>query len=256
VNQEESKIMLQGRVALVTGGGNGNGAAMAKGLAREGAQIAILDIDQEAAERTSAEIRTAGGNAKAFVGDVTDLSGCKEAAERVSRELGNVSILINNAGVIRRARLDDEDIKQAWDLCMDVNTGGVFNVTMAFLSQLRATKGSVINVASVVAFVSMDTFVGYAASKAALLGLTRNFARQLAPEGVRVNAIAPGPFETPMTQATMADQARREFYRSKIPLGRWGKPEELIGPILFLASDMSSFVTGTTLVVDGGVLTG
>jgi NAD(P)-dependent dehydrogenase (short-subunit alcohol dehydrogenase family) len=249
-------MMLKGRVALVTGGGRGNGASMAKGLAREGASVAVIDIDLEPAEEIAAEIRQAGGTATAFELDVTDFEACKATAPRVAKELGEVSILVNNAGVIRRAKLDDPDIREAWDLCMDVNTGGVFNATMGFLPHLRATKGSIINIASVVAFVSMDTFVGYAASKSALLGLTRNFARQLAPEGVRVNAIAPGPFETPMTQATMADKERQEFYRSKIPLGRWGRPDELMGPIVFLASDMSSFVTGTTVVVDGGVLIG
>lgn len=241
---------------MVTGGGRGNGASIARGLAKEGAAVAVIDIDAEPAEQVAKEIRQQGGEAAAFVLDVTDFEACKAMAPKVLSALGEVAVLVNNAGVIRRAKLDDSDIRQSWDACMDVNAGGVFNATMGFLPQLRATRGSIINIASVVAFASMDTFVGYAASKAALLGVTRNFARQLAPEGVRVNAVAPGPIETPMTQATMADKARQEFYRSRIPLGRWGRPDELIGPIVFLASDMSSFVTGSIIVVDGGVLTG
>lgn len=249
-------MLLEGRLALVTGGGRGNGASISKGLAREGAAVAVIDKDLEPAEEVAREIREAGGEANAFELDITDFDAAKATARKIASAMGDVSILVNNAGIIRRAKLDDEDVRESFDACMSVNTGGVFNMSLAMLPQLRATKGCIVNISSVVAFITMDTFVGYAASKAALLGITRNLARQLAPEGVRVNAVAPGPFATPMTQTTTGDESRREFYRSKIAMGRWGEPDELIGPVVFLASDMASFITGVTLPVDGGVLTG
>lgn len=249
-------MLLKGRLALVTGAGRGNGASIAKGMAQQGAALAIIDRDLEPAEEVAQAIRDEGGKAQAFALDVTDFEGAKRLPEQIEASLGKVSILVNNAGIIRRAKLDDEDVRESFDACMNVNTGGVFNMSLAMLPHLRATKGCIINISSVVAFVTMDTFVGYAASKAALLGITRNLARQLAPDGVRVNAIAPGPFLTPMTQTTQNDDSRMEFYRQKIAMGRWGNPDELIGPVVFLASDMASFITGVTLPVDGGVLTG
>ncbi|MEE2692732.1 MAG: glucose 1-dehydrogenase [Pseudomonadota bacterium] len=249
-------MLLENRIALVTGGGRGNGASIARGLARHGAAVAVLDRDRAPAEEIAKEIRDNGGKAEAFVLDVTDYDAAMKLPETVAAALGEVSILVNNAGVIRRAKLDDPDVRESFDECMSVNVGGVFNMSLAMMPHLRATKGCIINISSVVAFVTMDTFVGYAASKAALFGITRNLARQLAPDGVRVNAVAPGPFETPMTKTTTGDDARREFFRSKIALGRWGDPDEMIGPVVFLASDMASFVTGVTLPVDGGVLTG
>lgn len=249
-------MLLKDRIALVTGAGRGNGASIAKGLAREGATIAVLDRDEAPALEVAEEIRAEGGQAEAFVLDITDIEGARALPARIEERFGKVSILVNNAGIIKRAKLDDADVMESFNQCMNVNTTGLFNMSMAMLPHLRATKGCIVNISSVVAFISMDTFVGYAASKSALLGITRNMARQLAPDGVRVNAVAPGPFETPMTQATMGEDSRREFYRSKIAMGRWGQPDELIGPIVFLASDMASFVTGVTLPVDGGVLTG
>jgi NAD(P)-dependent dehydrogenase (short-subunit alcohol dehydrogenase family) len=249
-------MLLNDRIALVTGAGRGNGSSIAKGLAKEGALIAVLDRDKEPAEQVAAEIRDSGGKAEAFVLDITDVDGAKALPDQIEAKLGKVSILINNAGIIHRANLDDPNVQESFDACMAVNTGGLFNMSVAMLPHLRATTGCIINISSVVAFITMDTFVGYAASKSALLGITRNMARQLAPDGIRVNAIAPGPFETPMTNTTTGDEARREFYRTKIAMGRWGHPDEMIGPVVFLASDMSTFVTGVTLPVDGGTLTG
>lgn len=249
-------MLLKGKLALVTGAGRGNGASIAKGMAQQGAALAIIDRDLEPAEEVAQLIRDEGGKAQAFALDVTDFEGAKRLPDQIAASMGQVSILVNNAGIIKRAKLDDEDVRESFDACMNVNTGGVFNMSLALLPHLRATKGNIINISSVVAFVTMDTFVGYAASKAALLGITRNLARQLAPDGVRVNAIAPGPFLTPMTQTTQNDNSRMEFYRQKIAMGRWGNPDELIGPVVFLASDMASFITGVTLPVDGGVLTG
>jgi NAD(P)-dependent dehydrogenase (short-subunit alcohol dehydrogenase family) len=137
---------------------------------------------------------------------------------------------------------------------MRVNLDGTLNVTLSFLDALRASKGAVINMASIAAFVSTSTSIAYSTSKAAIRMLTQNLAQELAPDGVRVNAIAPGTIVTAMTEATRNNEERRERFLARIPMGRFGLPEELVGPVVFLASSMSSYMTGATIVVDGGYL--
>lgn len=246
--------LFDGRIALVTGAGRGNGAAIAKGLARYGARIVVTDIDAGSAAETAAEIVAAGGSTWSFVMDVADVEMCRAVANQVMAEAGPISILVNNAGIIRRDSIDDAEAREAWDLCMNINATGVFNVSLAFKDQLRQTKGNIVNMTSITGFVSLRTFPGYAASKAAVISLTQGLAAKLAPDGVRVNAVAPGPFATPMTESTRADSSRGNYYQDRILLGRFGQPEEIVGPVAFIASDMASFVTGTTLVVDGGLL--
>lgn len=246
--------ILNGRLALVTGAGRGNGAAIAKGLAGYGARIVVTDIDAETAAETAAAIRAGGTDAWSFVMDVTDIDQCRAVAGEIEAVAGPIDVLVNNAGIIRRDSIDDPTAREAWDACMEVNATGVFNVSMAFLAHLRATKGNIVNMTSITGFVSARTFPGYAASKAAVISMTKGFAAKLAPDGIRVNAVAPGPFATPMTASTLADASRGNYYLDRILLGRFGQPEEIVGPVAFIASDMASFVTGTTLVVDGGVL--
>ena len=168
--------------------------------------------------------------------------------------IGQVAIVINNAGICPRHSIDDPDTRRLWNIALDVNLHGTLNVTLAFLGALRATQGSVINIGSIASFVSTATSIGYGTSKAAVKMLTQNLAQELAKDGVRVNAIAPGTFATPMTEATRFDAERSAKFTARIPMGRYGEPEELVGPVVFLASSMSSYVTGTTLVVDGGYL--
>ncbi len=246
--------LLKGKLALVTGGGRGNGAAIARGLARYGADVVVTDIDGPAAAAVAEEIRDAGGRSWSFTMDVADPALCAAAAAEVEAAAGPVSVLVNNAGIIRRDALDDPTAHEAWNACLDVNATGVFNVTMAFLPQLRRTRGAVANMTSITGFVTARTFPGYAASKAAVVAATRGFAVKLAADGVRVNAVAPGPFATPMTASTRANSAAGDYYINRVPLGRFGEPEEIVGPVAFIVSDMASFVTGTTLVVDGGLL--
>ncbi|KMO32203.1 3-oxoacyl-ACP reductase [Methylobacterium variabile] len=246
-------MLLRGRVALVTGAGQGNGAAIARGLAKEGATLVCTDIDPAAADRTARAIAEDGGQATAYALDVAD----KAAAERLAAALDAaqpVSIIVNNAGICPRHRIDSPDLAQNWQAAIDVNLTGALNVTVAFLPALRRTKGTVVNIASIASFVSTATSVSYPVSKAGLRALTQSLAHELAPEGIRVNAIAPGTIATPMTEATRLDPARSERFLARIPMGRYGEPEELVGPVVFLASSMSSYVTGTTLVVDGGYL--
>ncbi|WP_338665307.1 glucose 1-dehydrogenase [Pararoseomonas sp. SCSIO 73927] len=247
-------MLLSGQVALVTGAGQGNGAAMALGLARHGARVAVTDIDAALAEETAARIAGAGGQANAYGLDVTDLEACRGLAARLEAEMGDLSVLVNNAGVCPRHSVDDDALDRAWDLAMDINLRGTMNVTRAFLPALRRSRGRVVNIASIASFVSTNTSVSYPVSKAGVRALTQALAQELAPDGVRVNAIAPGTFATRMTEATRLNPERSDRFLARIPMRRYGEPEELVGPVVFLASDMSSYVTGSTLVVDGGYL--
>jgi NAD(P)-dependent dehydrogenase (short-subunit alcohol dehydrogenase family) len=247
-------MLLSGHIALVTGAAQGNGAAIAAGLAAEGARVVATDIDAAGAERTAVSIRQAGGEAWAFELDVTSPDACAVVATKAGAAAGQVSVLVNNAGVCPRHTIDSPDLHRAWNLALDVNLHGTLNVTLAFLPALRATNGTIINIASIASFVSTATSVGYSTSKAAVRMLTQNLAQELAKDGVRVNAIAPGTFATAMTEATRDDPERSERFLSRIPMGRYGEPAEMIGPVVFLASAMSSYMTGSTVVVDGGYL--
>lgn len=247
-------MLLKGRIALVTGAAQGNGEAIAKGLAAQGARVVATDLDGAGAERAAAAIRAAGGEAWGFAHDITDADASVALAAEVARVAGQVSVLVNNAGVCPRHSIDSPELRRAWNMALDVNLHGTLNVTLAFLPAIRATRGTIVNIASIASFVSTATSIGYSTSKAALKMLTQNLAQELAKDGVRVNAIAPGTIATAMTTATREDPARREKFLARIPMGRFGEPEELVGPVVFLASEMSSYVTGSTLVVDGGYL--
>jgi NAD(P)-dependent dehydrogenase (short-subunit alcohol dehydrogenase family) len=246
--------LLDKRIVAITGAGSGNGEALAHGLARYGARIIALDIDLVTCSQTAETICSEGGDAWSYQLDVTDADACKQIATRVKAEIGPIDVLVNNAGIIRRDSIDDEGADEAWHECINVNATGAFNMVTAFANQLRTTKGNIINMTSITAFVAARTFPGYAASKAAVVAMTRALASTMAADGVRVNAVAPGPFATPMTASTLANKGKGDYYTNRVLLGRFGHPDEIVGPVAFMASDMASFVTGTTLVVDGGLL--
>lgn len=246
--------LLLGQLAFVTGAGNGNGRAIALGLAAHGADVVVTDIDDAAAANTAREIEASGRRAWHHHLDVTDMAACRRLADTIHHEAGDISILVNNAGIIIREGIDSERAAENWRRVLDVNLNGVFNVTHAFLPALRARRGSVINLGSIASFVGVADTLGYSPSKGGVKLLTQALARELAKDGVRVNALAPGVIETAMTEGTRNDPARLAGFLGRTPLGRVGQPAELVGPVIFLASDMASYVNGATLPVDGGFL--
>jgi 3-oxoacyl-[acyl-carrier protein] reductase len=249
--------LLAGRIAVVTGSGSGIGRAIALGYAREGAQVVVLDANGEAAAQTVTGITGAGGKAYSFTLDVTDRDKCRVVAGQIGEEIGRVSILVNNAGINRRNAFtgDPEAVIKDWQDIMAVNLNGVFNVTHAFLDQLRATKGRIINIGSIQSFVHVRTpnSPAYTTSKHGVLGFTRALAAELGKDGVRVNAIGPGLIETPLNEKVRANNPElMKIFMDHTPLGRTGKPEDIVGPAIFLACDLSAYVTGSIIMADGG----
>lgn len=248
------KLDYRGKIVVVTGAAQGNGAAMARGFAEAGAQVALADRNFAQAQETAAQIRSSGGKANAYELDVSDAQACERLADQVLKDLGAIYALVNNAGIIIRSTLDDGDAIMAWQSTISVNLNGPFFMTLAFMNQLKATKGSVLNIASVQTFISTPNSVAYAASKGGLGQLTKGLACEFALHGIRVNAIAPGLIVTPMTASTRSDPTKLEKLLAHVPMKRPGQPEELNGAALFLCSEHASYITGVVLPVDGGFL--
>jgi NAD(P)-dependent dehydrogenase (short-subunit alcohol dehydrogenase family) len=246
--------LLEGRLALITGAGQGNGRALALGLAQAGARVIATDVNAASVEETARLVRAEGGEASPFVLDVTESSACEALAARVGREIGHIDLLVNNAGIIIRDNMSSPNAAANWRKTLDVNLNGTFNVTLAWLPAIKQTKGSIINISSIAAYAGQGMSLGYSPSKGAIKMFTQSLAQELAAFGVRVNALAPGVIETPMTAATRENPQRLQAFMTRIPMGRLGQPEDLVGPVIFLASDMSRYVTGVTLAVDGGFL--
>src|SRR5262245_50509334 len=252
--------LLDGHIAVVTGGGSGIGRAIASGYAREGAQVAVLDANSEGAAETVRSIAVAGGKAASLVVDVTDREQCRKVAAQVAETVGRVSVLVNCAGINRRNAFtaDPDAVIKDWQDVLAVNLNGVFNVTLAFLAQLRASKGRIVNIGSIQSFmhVRWPNSPAYTSSKHGVLGSTRALAAELGKDGVRVNAIGPGLIETPLNERVrLANPEVVKGFLEHTPLGRTGKPEDIVGPAVFLASDLSAYVTGTILMADGGYRT-
>lgn len=246
---------LEGQVVVVTGAGRGNGRAIACGLASLRATVVVADIDDAAAKSTAAMLRQSGGQARAVRWDIADRAAGEKVLEGLRRDGLTVSVLVNNAGIEARGSAGEPGYEEAWRRVLGVNLDGTMRATEALLPDLRKTRGAIVNVVSVQALVGLQPHASaYAVSKAAIAQYTRSLAIELAPDGVRVNAIAPGWFETDMTAGTRADPARYVAAMTRVPMGRFGDPAELVGPVAFLVSSMSSYVTGIVMPVDGGLL--
>jgi NAD(P)-dependent dehydrogenase (short-subunit alcohol dehydrogenase family) len=249
--------LLQNHIAVVTGAGSGIGRAIASGYAREGARMVLLDINEKSASEAAREIRDGGGGAMSFALDVARREDCIAVAKQVADKVGQVSILVNNAGIARRNGMTGaaEAVVKDWEDIIAINLTGVFNVTHAFLGPLRATRGRIVNIGSIQSFVHVRTpsSPAYTASKHGVLGFTRALAAELGKDGVRVNAIGPGFIETPLNEKVRASNPElARMFIEHTPLGRAGKPEDIVGPAIFLASDLSAYVTGSIVMADGG----
>lgn len=246
---------LHGKCALVTGGGDGIGRAIALALAGAGADVAVLDLRPEAAEAVAGEVRALGRRAVALPCNVADAAGVEAAVQRAVAELGGIDILVNNAGLGRPTPSLLDLPESQWDLILSVNLKGPFLVSRAVLPAMlqRGPGGRIINIASL-AGRSTSVLMGadYTASKAGLLGLTRHMARELASRSITVNAVCPGTVETPLIRAATPEERQRA--EAKVPMGRFAQPEEIASVVLFLASDRSSYMTGASLDVNGGLV--
>jgi len=244
---------VDGKVALVAGAGGGIGGAGAEALAREGAAVVCADVDGAAAEAAAARVRTAAGRAIAIPLDVRDRSAVDGAVAATVREFGRLDVLLDCAGVSHGGTFLDLDPAE-WERVVAVNLTGMFHLGQAAARQMvrQGGGGSIINVTSQLAEVARPERAAYVASKGGGRSLTHAMALDLAPHGIRVNAIAPGPTLTNLTRAGYADPERRRATIAQIPLGRLGDPQDLVGAILFLASDESRWATGSTVTVDGG----
>jgi len=242
---------LKGKVALVTGGAQGIGKAVALMLARHGADVVVADVNLEKAAETAKEVEATGRGAMAVNVDVTRLSDVENMVESAIRRFGRIDILINNAGIARDKlilRMTEED----WDAVLDVNLKGTFNCTKAVIKHMsKQRSGKIVNIASVVGEMGNAGQANYSASKAGVIGLTKTIAREFAQRGINVNAIAPGYIQTPMTDV-LPDKAKEELKRM-IPMERLGQPEDVAYAVLFLVSDASNYVTGQVLNVNGGI---
>jgi len=243
---------LAGKVALITGASRGLGKAMALALAGEGANIALVARDREALETAAEEVWRTGSGAQVFLADVTSEEQVLRLEQEVAEQFGRVQILINNAGINIRKQLTEFTLDE-WRRVVDTSLTSTFLMCRAFVPHMKASGyGRVINLASIMAHVSMPGRSAYSASKSAILGLTRALALELAMDGITVNAISPGPFATEMNTPLIENPELNAQFVAKIPLGRWGRVEEVGQLAVYLCSPEAAFITGTDVVMDGG----
>lgn len=249
-------MRLLDRVALITGGNRGIGLATARLFAKEGAKVMLFARDQAKGEAEAGSIP----DARFIQGDVTKAEDCQRAVDESIRMFGGLDVLVNCAGIIYRNRTVEQTTEDEWNATFDVNVKGTFLMCKHAMPELRKRKGCVVNLSSYVGMVGFRGASAYTASKAAIINLTRSMALDHAREGVRVNAVCPGSVDTEMIHAAWkkfgdVEEARR-LWSEKHPMGRIARPGEVARAILFLASDDASFITGTALAVDGGILAG
>lgn len=243
---------IRGRVAMVTGASKGLGKAMAMGLAKAGAKLALCARNLEDLEKARAEAGSHGAAAGTYAVDVRDRESARAAAAAIVADFGAIDILVNNAGVNVRKPVT-QLAEEEWDLVLDTNLKGYFLVAQAVVPHMiRRGRGKVINISSIMGAVALENQVAYASSKGGVVQMTKVMALEWARHGINVNAIGPTYFETPLVATLRNDPERFRFINERTPMGRWGQPEELEGTVIFLASRASDFITGQTIYVDGG----
>jgi NAD(P)-dependent dehydrogenase (short-subunit alcohol dehydrogenase family) len=253
---EVREMRLEGKVALITGGGSGMGMVASRLFAGEGAKVVLTDVADQAGDAVAAEIEAAGGHAVFVHADVSKEADAKAMVDAAISRFGRLDVLYNNAGVMMSAdgSVDATD-ESVWDTTLAINVKGVaFGCKFGVPAMIASGGGSIINVASFVAWLGAATSqTAYTASKGAVLAMTREIAVEYARKGIRCNALCPGPIDTPLLAELLSDPARRQRRLVHIPMGRLGQAEELAKAALFLASEDSSYMTGTSLIVDGGI---
>ena len=247
-------MRLENKVALISGGARGMGAVEAKLFAHEGAKVVIADVLEDEGNRTEAEINEAGGQCLFVKLDVTSEEDWRQAVAATVTRFGKLDILVNNAGIFPLGNAEDTTV-ETWDRVMAINAKGVFLGTKHAIPEMRRSGGgSIINISSVAGLIGSARAAAYGASKGAVRIFTKSTAVQYAKEGIRTNSVHPGIIDTPMTVPTiLTDDSSREAAMDRTPLGRLGQSEDVAYGVLFLASDESSFMTGSELVIDGGL---
>jgi NAD(P)-dependent dehydrogenase (short-subunit alcohol dehydrogenase family) len=247
-----SSVDLSGRVALITGASRGLGRAMALALGDAGARLALVARDTHKLNETAEAVRARGATAEVFQADVTDEEQVRALEQAVIGRFGKVHILINNAGINVRKPVTEFTLAE-WRLVLDTNLTGVFLLCRAFVPHLRGHGyGRILNLTSIMSHVAIAGRTAYCATKTGLLGFTRALALELAPDQITVNGISPGPIATEMNTVIIQNPELNKQFVARIPVGRWGKEEEVGQLALYLCSDAASFITGTDILVDGG----
>jgi NAD(P)-dependent dehydrogenase (short-subunit alcohol dehydrogenase family) len=243
---------LTGKVAVVTGASKGLGKAMALALGGAGANLALVSRDLEQLNAVKLAVEDAGGHAETFQADISEEENVRQLERDVIKAFNGVHILINNAGINLRKQLIEFSLEE-WRRVLDTNLTSVFLMCRSFVPHMKgAGYGRIINMTSIMSHVSLPGRSAYSASKTALLGLTRALALELAPESITVNGISPGPFATEMNTPLMQNPELNQQFLLKIPVGRWGRVEEIGQLALYLCSEAAGFLTGTDIVIDGG----
>lgn len=247
-----STVSLENHVAVVTGASKGLGREMAEALAEAGAKVALVARNEELLSEVVRGIRARGGTAEYIMADVTDETAAAEVDQMVKEAFGVCDILINNAGINNRKPIEEMSLDE-WHEILEVNLTGPFSMSRTFVPGMKGLRwGRIINMTSIMSHVSLANRTGYSTTKSGLLGFTRALALELAPYNITVNGISPGPFATEMNRPLIEDPDKNSQFLASIPVGRWGKVEEIGSLAVYMCSEAAGFLTGTDVVIDGG----